>query len=157
MSAQPHSVEQYNLLFHVFWCQRRPLKDAAKEAMMNETHAFRACTGWSSGKDGAVGRTAFLAWIRDMKSVDGAPCCGGMMHVGKRRPRGFSAERLLEMEKLREVEKAHEQLVEELAKMRKALGLKDGQSVDAAPEGVKRGRAKDPTHDQQEADERRGL
>jgi hypothetical protein len=149
MAYRPHSVEQYNLLFHVFWCQRRPLAEAAKEALMNETHAFRACTGWSSGKDGAVGRTAFLAWIRDMKSPEGAPCCGGMMHVGKRRPRSFTDERLRELEKLREVEKAHEQLISELAKMRKSLGLKEGQSVDAAPRGVR--------HDHTEEDERRGL
>ena len=133
MSFRPHSTEQYNMLFHQFWCLRRPLADAAKEAMMNETHAFRAATGWSSGKDGAVGRTALLAWIRDMKTPGGAPCCGGMMQPGKRTPRPFTSERLVEMDRVRELEKAHEQLVDELAKMRKALGLRADQSVDEAP------------------------
>lgn len=147
MAFRPHSVDQYNLLFHTFWCLRRPVAEAAKEAMMNETHAFRACTGWSSGKDGAVGRAAFLNWIRGMKSPEGAECCGGMMHPGKRRPQGYSAARLAEMEKMREMETAHEQLVQELARMRKALGLKPDQSVDEPP--IRR--------DQQEEGERRGL
>jgi len=133
MAFRPHSVEQYNLLFHNFWCLRRPLADSAKEAMMNETHAFRAATGWSSGKDGAVGRTALLNWIREMKSDTGAPCCGGMMHPGKRRPKAFTPERLAEMEHLRELETAHADVVRELQKMRKVLGLRPDQSVDEAP------------------------
>jgi hypothetical protein len=133
MAFPPHSTEQYNTLFHHFWCLRRPLADSAKEAMMNETHAFRACTGWSNGKDGAVGRTAFLGWLKEMRQVQGAPCCGGMMHPGKRKPRGFSAERLAELERLREVENAHNELVLQLAKMRKALGMRQDQSADEAP------------------------
>lgn len=133
MPYRPHSTEQYNMLFHHFWCLRRPLKDAAKEALMNETVAFRAATGWSNGKDGAVGRTAFLAWLREMREVQGAPCCGGMMHPGKRKPRGFTPERQIEMEKLRELESAHGELIQELAKMRKALGMRADQGIDDAP------------------------
>ena len=125
MAYHPHSTEQYNVLFHNVWCLRRPIKDAAKEAMMNETHAFRAATGWANGKDGAVGRAAFLAWMKAMRSEKGAPCCGGMMHPGKRNPPKFTPQRLAEIEQLSELETAHEQMIRELAKLRKHLGLRE--------------------------------
>jgi hypothetical protein len=136
MAFRPHSTDQYNLLFHNVWCLGRRMDVAAKEANMNETHAFRAATGWANGKDGAVGRTAFLEWRKGACSEEGASCCGGRMVPGKRKPPEISAERLAALATLDDIEAAREKLLKDLVSMRKKLGLPvDGDT--SIPDSIK--------------------
>jgi hypothetical protein len=128
MAFRPHSLDQYYLLFHHVWCLGLPMKLAAREANMNETVAFRAATGWAKGKDGAVGRNAFLKWMSGMRSPEGAPCCGGTMIPGKRKLPDISAEKLQQLATLRELEDAHEQVL----KLKKELGL----GIEPGPDSI---------------------
>ena len=123
MAYTPHSEDQYNFLFHHVWCLGHPIEKSAELAGMNPTHAFRAATGWANGKDGAVGRKAFLAWMKGCTSEVGAPCCGAHVVPGKRKPREVSAAQQEQLATLRELEDAKERMLKDVARLRKKLGL----------------------------------
>ena len=84
MPAQPHSRDAYIYLFHRLYCDAAPLDAVAAEVGIHPTIAFKAATGYSKGKDGAIGRACFITWLKGLRSPDGAPCCRGRIHPGKR-------------------------------------------------------------------------
>lgn len=84
MPAQPHSRDAYIYAFHRLYCDAAPLEKVAEEVGVHPTILFKAATGYSNGKDGAIGRAIFITWLKGLRSPNGAPCCRAHVTKGKR-------------------------------------------------------------------------
>lgn len=122
MAFQPHSYAQYLTGIHYYWCRGAEIEVAAKEAHMHPTVLWRAATGWTgtNGRDGHAGRAAFLAWLKGLRSDQGAPCCGALLHAGDR-PLPELGDAVRKLEEMRQNEERIEALARELADLRARL------------------------------------
>ena len=122
MAFQAHSYNQYLTGLHFYWCKGATLEAAAEAAHMHPTVLWRAATGWTgtNGRDGHAGRAAFLAWLKGLRSDQGAPCCGAVMVAGER-PLPILDEAVRSLDEMRENEAKLEQLTREIAELREKL------------------------------------